>query len=65
MSANEWNITYANHSVCIVKSKLDGARLLVDDELLDTASCKSVVADIGSRERKWVTGQQTYALASV
>jgi hypothetical protein len=38
MPANEWNVRYEKHLIRVVKTQSDGARLYVDDELLDTTN---------------------------
>jgi hypothetical protein len=38
MPANEWNVVYSNHAICVVKTKWGRARLYVDHELLDTTN---------------------------
>lgn len=38
MPANEWNVVHANHQIRVVKTPSGGARLYVDDELLDTTN---------------------------
>ena len=38
MPANEWNASCAKHQIRVVKIPTDGARLYVDDELLDTTN---------------------------
>jgi hypothetical protein len=38
MPANEWTVTYAKHQVRVMKTPTNGARLYVDDELLDTTN---------------------------
>lgn len=38
MPANEWNIVRANHRIRVVKTESGGARLYVDDELLESTN---------------------------
>jgi hypothetical protein len=38
MPINEWNVVHAKHQIRVVKTPTDGARLYVDDELLDTTN---------------------------
>lgn len=35
MQANEWNVVHGKHQIRVVKTPSGGARLYVDDELLD------------------------------
>ena len=35
---NEWTVTYGQHQIRVVRTSSDGARLYVDDELLDTSN---------------------------
>ena len=35
---NEWNVSYSKRQIRVVKTPTSGARLYVDDELLDTAN---------------------------
>lgn len=38
MPANEWNVCYPKHQICVVKTQSDSARLYVDSELLYTTN---------------------------
>jgi hypothetical protein len=38
MPANEWTVAYANHEIRVLKTLSDGARLYVDDAVLDTTN---------------------------
>jgi len=38
MAATKWTVAYAKHQVRIVKTQFDGARLYVDNELIDTTN---------------------------
>ena len=38
MQTNEWNVVHGTHHIRVVKTKSGGARLYVDDELLDTTN---------------------------
>ncbi len=38
MRTNEWSIVYANHKIRVVKTSSGGARLYLNNELVDTAN---------------------------
>jgi hypothetical protein len=38
MNAKEWNVVHANHQIRVIKTPTDGARLYIDDELLDSTN---------------------------
>lgn len=38
MPTHEWNIVHTNHQIRVMKTPSGGARLYVDDELIDTTN---------------------------
>jgi hypothetical protein len=36
--SNEWNVSYAQHQIRVVKTPTDGARLYINDELVDATN---------------------------
>lgn len=38
MPTHEWNVVHGNHQIRVVKTPSGGARLFVDDELIDTTN---------------------------